>query len=82
MFNCEGGHALEQVAQRACRLSSPGDVEKLAGHGPEHPAGAAPALSWAVAVALSRRALQPQLFCAAAGCGQDPSFGLLYAHTK
>ena len=37
-FYCEGDQALEQVAQRGCRVSSLGDMQKPPGHGAEQPA--------------------------------------------
>ena len=40
-----GGHALEQVAQRGCRVCVPGDTPTPAGRSPEQPALADPA--WA-----------------------------------
>lgn len=39
---CKGDQTWEQVAQRGCGVSDLGDIQNLAGHGPEQPG---PALS-------------------------------------
>ncbi|KAK4831197.1 hypothetical protein QYF61_015929 [Mycteria americana] len=44
IFHHEGGQALAQVAQRGCGISILGDIQSPAGHGPEQPAVADPAL--------------------------------------
>ena len=41
-FYCEGGQALEQVAQRGCGVSILGEVQKLTGRSPGQMALGAP----------------------------------------
>lgn len=46
-FHCEGDQALEQVAQRGCRISILRDIQETPGHGPGQwalggPAGVGP----------------------------------------
>ncbi|KAK4806640.1 hypothetical protein QYF61_022946 [Mycteria americana] len=45
LAECEGGHALDTVAQRGCALSIRGDTQNPTGNDHQHPAAADPSLS-------------------------------------
>ncbi|KAK4806629.1 hypothetical protein QYF61_022935 [Mycteria americana] len=45
LAECEGGHALDAVAQRGCALSIRGDTQNPTGNDHQHPAAADPSLS-------------------------------------
>jgi len=59
----EGDRALEQVAQRGCRVSFSGDTQDLPGQGPVQPAVGDPALAVGLDQVIPRGPFQPLPFC-------------------